>query len=88
MRITFALIAALTLFLTVIFLMEAKSAIHQILAAITFLSFVVSAATVAILGSIAKLHASGSAVTIHQIQTPTDSPPAPRKGSNWVNVGK
>jgi hypothetical protein len=93
MRITFALIACIALALGLLFVLESKSAIHQILAAITFLVFTVASATVAILGAIAKLQHPTQ--TLAPALPDSDSPAAPgifpeapKQGRNWVKVGK
>lgn len=93
MRITFALIACVALFFAAIFLIESKSAIHQILAAITFLIFVVSAATVAILGALAKLRTPAQILAATPASEPAPAPgifpEAPTKpAGNWVKIGK
>ncbi len=86
MRIIFALIAAIALLLGVLFVLESQSAIHQILAAITFLIFTVSAATVAILGAISKARSPSPGDRAPAIDTTESTGTKP--GGNWVNVGK
>lgn len=95
MRITFALIACIALALGVLFALESKSAIHQILAAITFLVFTVASATVAILGALAKLQRNEPSLAPRlPASDPTPpaasifpEPPAKNPG-NWVKIGK
>jgi hypothetical protein len=95
MRITFALVARVALFFGAIFVLESKSAIHQILAAITFLIFVVSAATTAILGAIAKLQHPAQPLATAE-PSPAHEPPAksagifpeppPKNPGKWVKI--
>lgn len=94
MRITFAFFGILALAAAFLLFGAAKSAIHEILAAIMLLIFVISAATVAILGALAKLQSPAQILattkpTSESTPAPSIFPePAPKAAGNWVKVGK
>jgi hypothetical protein len=88
MRITFAFFGIIAFAAALLLFGTAKSAVHEILAAIMLLIFIVCAATVAILGALLKPRPSSLIADLDHVSSPSVLPPSSRKGGNWINVGK
>jgi hypothetical protein len=79
MRTTFAFFGALALLAAGPLFLGAKSAIHEILAALFVLMFLLCAATTAILGALAKIARPGAIPTDHtEIGSAPPPPEAPK----------
>jgi hypothetical protein len=88
MRITFAFFGIIAFAAALLLFGTAKSAVHEILGAIMLLIFIVCAATVAILGALLKPRPSSPMADLDHATPLSVLPPPPRKGGNWINIGK
>lgn len=91
MRITFAFLGCLSLAASALLFLSARSAVHEILAAIMLLIFVLCAATTAILGAMARLKPGAITTAQTMIGSGPPAEPAPdaaKPAGNWVKLDR